>query len=119
MGMAFTLPLVMVPWVFAAKDLYKLVVVDDDGNKETIEWEGLEVGESHEFLSNSGKEVVLEISEEGLLLFIDGEEIELPMKGAHKLHWATDQDVEMQMDGKHKMIVMGCDPDENSDVENT
>ena len=57
----------------------KVVVADHEGETEVLELRGesLEVGESREWVTDSGKVVVITRTEEGFSVTVDGEEIDL------------------------------------------
>lgn len=75
----------------------KLVLMQDDGERIEIEDSELAVGESKQFFTESGKEVVLARTAEGFEVTIDGERIDL---GGH--HGARHRvEIEMDEDGEH------------------
>jgi len=71
----------------------KVVLAADGGEPDVIEVDNLEleVGESHQFLTDSGKEVVITRTEDGLNLTVDGEEIDMPaIHGRHGVAFSHD-----------------------------
>lgn len=72
--------------------------LDDD--MDLIEIEDLEIGESRQFFTDEGKEVVVTRSDDGVEITVDGEEIDLPKRvRIETLH------EEGHGDGDHKVIV--------------
>jgi len=99
----------------------KVVVAGDGvGNEHAVHWvsdgaglEDLAVGESKTIAGESGREVVVTKTEDGMQFEIDGETVVMPDMGAHGTHMAFvdaegghgDIDVRvMKMDGMHEDI---------------
>lgn len=69
-----------------------------DADSEAIVIDDLEVGETRQFFTDSGKEVLVTRKEDGLELTVDGKEIEVATP--HGLHGAAIVDVDSE-DGEH------------------
>ena len=83
----------------------EVITDDDDGKHQVIEWHGdgttikdLEVGESKTITDDSGNEVTLKRTEEGLEIEVEGETIEL-------MHEDHDIDIDVLHD-KHANVVL-------------
>lgn len=57
------------------------VALDEDAEMIDVEFDDMEVGETRQFLTDSGKEVLVTRTEEGHKLEVDGREIDLGMPG--------------------------------------
>ena len=94
------------------------VVIADDGDAETIEIDDLdlEVGESRQILTDSGKEIVFTQTEDGLNITVDGEDIDIPaMHGAHGAHKIVERIVSAhggeEGHNAHRMVFVTSDGD--------
>lgn len=96
---------------------FKIVIADDGSDADVIKLDGddLEIGESRQFITDGGKEVVITRTEDGLNVTVDGEDLSLPSFG----------DIDIDFDGAHgdhkafrsMFIVKSEDGDEDVDIQ--
>lgn len=99
------------------KRVVKVVVADEDAGHDVdvieLEADDLEIGESRQFITDSGKEVVITRTEDGVDITIDGEELDLPALGS--LH-----DIDIDIDGAHSsarsMMIFKTDDEDGLDA---
>ena len=91
---------------------FKIVVAGDDADAFRFEADDLEVGESRQFFTDSGKEVLVTRTEDGLDIEVDGEELDI--RGLHKQHVIIRTDGE-NADEAHSLLIeaLGDDSDHN------
>ena len=80
----------------------QVIALGEDGEALDIDLSDLEEGETRQFFTDSGKEVVATRTEDGITLEVDGKTIEL--LGAHHISAHTEHDVQVHSDGT-KVIV--------------
>lgn len=96
------------------KHAFKVVIADDESGSDVIKLDGddLKIGESRQFITDSGKEVVVTRTEDGLDVTVDGESLDLPSFGD------IDIDIDGAHDGAHSMMFFKTvEGGENVDVK--
>lgn len=82
-----------------------------DGDMDLIEIDDLEIGESRQFFTDEGREIVVTRGESGIEITLDGEEVDTPrMVRVETLH------EEFQGEGDHKVIVRTGHKDAHNSV---
>lgn len=82
-----------------------------DEGMDMIEIDDLEIGESRQFFTDGGKEVVVTRTEDGIEVTLDGEEVDMPkIMRFETLH------EEIHGDGEHKVIVRTGHGDAHNNV---
>jgi len=102
--------------VHKTDDSELLVDLEVDGNAEVFSLPELEVGESRNIVTESGKNIYVSRSENGLSVSIDGEDIDLPhvggdmqahfLKGTMPLHKDTSNDIQVIGDLTEEQITI-------------
>lgn len=75
---------------------------DGDGDTIDLDIDDLEIGETRQFFTDSGKEVLLTREDDGIRLTVDGKEIEMPHHHGTGVH-TDDQHVFIRHDGEGSM----------------
>lgn len=85
-----------------------------DDSMDVIEIDDLDVGESRQFFTDEGKEIVVTRGEDGVDVTVDGEEIDMPKKiRVETLHEEVHGDGEH---GEHKVIIRSGHSDGHNNV---
>lgn len=85
-----------------------------DEAMDVIEVDDLEIGESRQFFTDEGKEIVVTRGEDGVDITVDGEEIDMPKKiRVERLHEEVRGDGEQ---GEHKVIIRSGHSDGHNNV---
>jgi hypothetical protein len=115
--------LVAVPFAALAGDDAEVkhqvkIKIVQDGDLIDVEADDLEVGESREFKSESGKDVVITRTEEGFDVTVDGKKIELLQNitngegGGHRvirIEKRTGDGEDVEVEKEHKIVVLSGD----------
>ncbi len=85
------------------------IKLDGDAELISIDAADLEIGETHESYTDSGKRVLLTRTDEGLELEVDGKRIDVGMSGLHGEHGEGHHSVFVHGDSDAKVIIKSLD----------